>query len=106
VSDLYFPRTVRLFFCIAFAESVNRSQIHECGNWERGRADSFLGIFVSNFRYGAIAVHDFNDKFAKITHLFAFTNNCYKTVIIPARKLATIIRQKRTLVNVEIFIYL
>ncbi len=32
--------------------SINRSQIHECRNWERGRAVSFLGIFVSNFQYG------------------------------------------------------
>jgi hypothetical protein len=23
----------------------------ECGNWERGRAVSFLGIYISNFRY-------------------------------------------------------
>jgi hypothetical protein len=25
-------------------EDINRSQIHECRNWERGRAVSFLGI--------------------------------------------------------------
>jgi hypothetical protein len=29
---------------------------HECRNWDRGRAVSFLGIFVSNFRYNAFAV--------------------------------------------------
>jgi hypothetical protein len=34
-------------------EYINRSQIHECRNWERGRAVSFLGIDVSNFRYSA-----------------------------------------------------
>ncbi len=28
---------------------IYRSQIHECRNSERGRAVSFLGIFVSNF---------------------------------------------------------
>ncbi len=28
---------------------INRSQTHKCENWERGRAVSFLGIFVSNF---------------------------------------------------------
>jgi hypothetical protein len=28
---------------------INRSQIHEYRNWERGRAVSFLGIIVSNF---------------------------------------------------------
>ncbi len=28
---------------------VNRSQIHECRNWEQGRAGSFLGIRTSDF---------------------------------------------------------
>ncbi len=32
-------------------EYLNRSQIHECRNWWRGRAVSFLGVYVSNFRY-------------------------------------------------------
>ncbi len=31
-------------------------QIHECGNWDCGRAIPFLGIFVSNFRYWFFAV--------------------------------------------------
>ncbi len=35
---------------------INRSQTHECGNWESGRAILFLGIFVSNFRYCFFAV--------------------------------------------------
>ncbi len=30
---------------------MNRSQIHECRNWKQGRAVSFLGMYVSNFRY-------------------------------------------------------
>ncbi len=29
-------------------EYVNRSQIHECENWEQGRVVLFLGIFVSS----------------------------------------------------------
>jgi hypothetical protein len=29
---------------------INRSQSHECGNSDCGRAIPFLGIFVSNFR--------------------------------------------------------
>jgi hypothetical protein len=29
-------------------EYIDRSQIHECGNWERGRAVSFLGILHSD----------------------------------------------------------
>ncbi len=34
-------------------EYINRFQIHECRNWERGRAVSFLGIFVTHFRCSA-----------------------------------------------------
>ncbi len=30
-------------------ENKNCSQIHECRNWEQGRAVSFLGIYVSIF---------------------------------------------------------
>jgi hypothetical protein len=53
-----FPRSVRLFYCITFAdrswEYINRSQTHECSrNWEF----HFLGLFVSNFRYSAFAVY-------------------------------------------------
>jgi hypothetical protein len=33
---------------IDHGDYINRSQIHECGNWERGRAVSFLGIIVSS----------------------------------------------------------
>ncbi len=32
-------------------EYINRSQKHECRMWDWGRAFSFLGMFVSNFRY-------------------------------------------------------
>jgi hypothetical protein len=35
---------------------INRSQKHECRNWDCGRAVSFLGIFFSNFRYFVFAV--------------------------------------------------
>ncbi len=61
VRNLYiFPRSVRLFCCIAFRDQswdyINHSQIHECRNWEGGCAVSFLGICVSNFRDGAFAV--------------------------------------------------
>ncbi len=39
-------------------EYINRSQICTwMQNWEWGRAVSFLGIFVSNFRDSAFAVH-------------------------------------------------
>jgi hypothetical protein len=43
--------------------AVNPSQIHECRNWERGSAVSFLGIFVSNFQYSVFAVY----KVKKVT---------------------------------------
>jgi hypothetical protein len=29
---------------------INRTQKHECRNWDYGRAVPFLGIYVSNFR--------------------------------------------------------
>jgi hypothetical protein len=32
-------------------EYINRSQIHACWNWKRGRAVSFLEILKSDFRY-------------------------------------------------------
>jgi hypothetical protein len=38
-------------------EYINRSQTHECGNRDCGRAIPFLGISVSNFRYWFFAVH-------------------------------------------------
>jgi hypothetical protein len=34
---------------------------HECGNWDCGRAISFLGIFISNFRYWFFAVREEKD---------------------------------------------
>jgi hypothetical protein len=38
-------------------ENINRSQTHECGNWDCGHAIPFLGIFISkNFRYWFFAV--------------------------------------------------
>jgi hypothetical protein len=36
----------------------NRSQKHECWNWDCGTAVPVLGIFVSNFRYCVFAVLD------------------------------------------------
>jgi hypothetical protein len=52
--------TVYLFAAAKSADRswkhINRLQIHECRNWERSRAVSFLRIFVSNFRYSVFAV--------------------------------------------------
>ncbi len=53
------PRSIHLFCCsriggpIVGIYSMNRSPKHECRNWERGRAVSFLGIYASNFRYSS-----------------------------------------------------
>ncbi len=42
--------------CLPWSDcrNINRSQIHECRNWERGGAVSFLGIYVSIFHYSVI----------------------------------------------------
>jgi hypothetical protein len=60
VTDLYFQDRSKYFPATGQAdrswEYVNRSQTHECGNWDRGRAIPFLRIFVSNFRYCVFAV--------------------------------------------------
>ena len=39
-------------------EYINRSQTHECGNWDCGRAIPFLGILIGIF----IAVCDFSNN--------------------------------------------
>ncbi len=49
-----FPGSVHLFSCKQDRpdlswEYIIRSQTHECGNWDWGRAIPFLGTFVSNF---------------------------------------------------------
>ncbi len=48
------PRSVYLFCCRKIGGSIlgiyiNRSQIHERGNWDWGRAVSFLGVNKSDF---------------------------------------------------------
>ncbi len=40
----------------AGAKYINRSQTHECGNLDWGRAIPFLEIFVSNFQFCVFAV--------------------------------------------------
>jgi hypothetical protein len=52
-----FPQSVHLFGCIHWLwKYINRSQIHECRNCERGLAVLFLEIFVSNFWHSVFAV--------------------------------------------------
>jgi hypothetical protein len=61
-----FPWSVHLFCCIAFAnwswQYLNRSQIHECRNWEWGSTVLFWGIFVSTFQDSAFAMHPLVEK--------------------------------------------
>jgi hypothetical protein len=56
VSDLYIPRIGPHTSCSrigkAIVEIYNRSQTHECGNRDCGRAIPFLGILVSNLLQG------------------------------------------------------
>ncbi len=55
VNDLYIPRMDPHFPAAEYAdrswEYINRSQAHECGSWDCGRAIPFLVIFISNFQY-------------------------------------------------------
>ncbi len=39
---------------------INCSQIQECGNWDQGGAVSFVGIYVSNFRYSVAPTPQFS----------------------------------------------
>ncbi len=60
VSDLYIPRIGPYISSSRKAdpswEYIIRLQTHECGNWDLGPDNSFLGIFVSNFRHFVFAV--------------------------------------------------
>jgi hypothetical protein len=52
-----FRQSVHLFGCIHWLwKYINRSQIHECRNCERGLAVLFLEIFVSIFWHSVFAV--------------------------------------------------
>ncbi len=61
VNDLYISQDRYIYFAAAKQadrswESVNRSQLYECRNWDWGRAVSFLGLFFSYFQYSIFAV--------------------------------------------------
>jgi hypothetical protein len=60
-------------------EYRNRFQIHEGRNWERYRAVSLLGIFVSNFRYSIFAVHP-----VYFIPLFESLNPCLQSTTLPS----------------------
>ncbi len=55
MSDKYIPR-IGLPILLQPNRQIdpgNRSQIHECRNWEQGLAVSFLGMQKSDFGYSA-----------------------------------------------------
>ncbi len=62
VSDLYISRIVPHIFLQQNRQihrgniCINRSQTHQCENWDCGRAIPFLRIFVSDIRYCLFAV--------------------------------------------------
>ena len=62
---------------------INRSQIHECGNWEWGCAVSFLRIFVSNFWYSVFVVRWKNVSIVgkEILCAWALTNFAISTLV-------------------------
>jgi hypothetical protein len=52
VSDLHIPTIGPPIFLVDRSwEYINRSQIHECGTWERGRAVSFLRIVADDLSH-------------------------------------------------------
>ncbi len=62
VTDLYIPTFGPSIFLQQNRQTDqgntyrNSSKTHECRNWDCSRAVPFLGIFVSNCRYGVFAV--------------------------------------------------
>ncbi len=46
-------------------EYINRTQKHECRNWDYGRAVPFLGIYVSNFRLKYLCSVDNKQDFVR-----------------------------------------
>ncbi len=56
-------------------EYINRSQTHDCGNWDWDPDNPFLGIFVSKFRYFVFAVQ------AK-TWIWFFSSTKKQTIVI------------------------
>ncbi len=57
-------------------EYINRSQTHECGNWDCGRAIPFLGIVVSNFRNWFFAVCENNFELTQYSLCLSFLQRC------------------------------
>ncbi len=54
VRPIYFPAAEK---AARPEKNINRSQNHECRNWDCSRAVPFLVRFFSNFRYCVFAVH-------------------------------------------------
>jgi hypothetical protein len=53
----YVPNSFIIYVHVRSAYFSAADTVHECRNWERGRAVSFMGICVSIFRYSVYAVY-------------------------------------------------
>jgi hypothetical protein len=79
VSGLYIPRIgLHAYFAAAKEadrswEYINRSQIHECRNWEPGWAVSFLGIHISDFLYSVL---NHSLYFVPLSYWLIFSSVC------------------------------
>ncbi len=70
MSDLYIPTIY-----------INRAQIHECGNWERGSAVSFLGIHKSDLLCSAGIIRSRNSQ-----NLITFCSVYKSDLILPEKR--------------------
>jgi hypothetical protein len=85
VSDLYIPRIGRSTYFLLQNKQIdcgnkyiNRSQTHECGNLDCGRAIPFLGILVSNFWHWffevwSVKIRMFETWVTSFSHKWSFT---------------------------------
>jgi hypothetical protein len=97
-SDLYFLRIGPHISCSIIGRSmvgiytVNRSQTHECGNWDCGGAIPFLGIFVLIFGYWFYAVYNWISPFSEhFLEYLDLANSNFQVFIVLLNRIFTII---------------
>ncbi len=90
-----FPQSVCLFCCrkiggpILEIYAVDRSQTHECRNWDWGRAIPFLGIHKSKFLCSAGSLHDVEYSRYSVSMIYrqSSTENWYMYTVFPSSML-------------------